>query len=101
MNKLSKEEIIHIANLAKLKFTDTELGKFANEFNSILEYISQIKECNTTGIEFEHHLKDFKGEVLQEDIKKESLNRDLILSNATKARNKAGYIRTSKIVSKE
>lgn len=97
---LTKEEIKHIANLAKLKFSNEEIEKFSDEFNSILDYISQIKECDTTGIEFEHNLNNFRGNVLQEDVTKESLNRDVVLKNATNGRNKNGYIRTSKIVSK-
>lgn len=101
MSQLSKEEIKHIADLAKLKLTDNELDKFAVEFNSILDYVSQIKECDTTGIEFEHNLHNFKGSVLQEDISRVSLTTDEVLKNATEGRSKGGYIRTSKIVSKE
>jgi len=98
---LTKEEIKHIADLAKLRFTDEELEKFSGEFNSILDYISQIKECDTTGIEFEHNLDTFDGDVLQEDITRPSLSRDEVLENATNGRSKNGYVRTSKIVSKE
>jgi len=101
MIKITKKEIKHIAVLAKLSFNDSELQIFEKEFNSILEYISTINECDTTGIEFEHNLSDFKGLVLQEDIKRPSIKRDQLLMNATDGRNKNGYIRTSKIVSKE
>ncbi|CAG1771156.1 Glutamyl-tRNA(Gln) amidotransferase subunit C [uncultured bacterium] len=95
------EEIKHIANLAKLKFTDAELAKFASEFNNILDYISQIKECDASDIEFEHHLNNFAGNVLQPDEIKPSLPQAKVLQNATDGRTKNGYIRTSKIVSKE
>jgi aspartyl-tRNA(Asn)/glutamyl-tRNA(Gln) amidotransferase subunit C len=101
MSKLSIEQIKHIANLAKLEFSDKDLEKFSVEFNSILDYISLIKECDTTGIEFEHNLNNFKGEVLQEDVARLSLDREKVLLNATEGRNKSGYIRTSKIVSKD
>ncbi len=98
---LTKDEIKHIADLAKLKFSDSELEKFSGEFNSILEYVSQIKECDTTGIEFEHNLNHFIGNVLQEDVARESLSTTEVLKNATEGRSKSGYVRTSKIVSKE
>lgn len=101
MSNLSKEEIIYIANLAKLKLTDSEVEKFQNEFNNILDYISLIQECDTKDIGDEHHLENFVGEVLQEDIPVTSLTQDQVLSNATNGRNKEGYIRTSKIISKE
>lgn len=101
MKKITRDEIKHIAGLAKLEFTDEELDKFEGEFNNILGYISMIKECNTTGIEFEHNLQDYNGAVLQKDISRKSLPQDKVLMNATQGRSKNGYIRTSKIVNKE
>lgn len=102
MNKtLTKEEIKKIAGLAKLDFSDVELDKFAGEFNNILNYVSLIQECDTTGIEFEHNLADFQGDVLQKDEVKPSLQQDKLFKNATDGRSKFGYIVTSKIISKE
>jgi len=101
MIKITKEEIIKIAQLSKLKFTDKEILQFENEFNNILEYISMIKECDTSTIRFEHNMQDYRGKVLQEDIIKTSIKRDKALQNASEGRTKYGYIRTSKIVSKE
>jgi aspartyl-tRNA(Asn)/glutamyl-tRNA(Gln) amidotransferase subunit C len=99
--EVTKEEIKHIASLAKLSFSDSELEKFENEFNEILNYVSKIQECDVSGIDFEHNLQDFEGQVLQEDSVKLSLPRGKALQNATGNRNNGKYIRTSKIVNKE
>ncbi|MEO6729338.1 MAG: Asp-tRNA(Asn)/Glu-tRNA(Gln) amidotransferase subunit GatC [Candidatus Dojkabacteria bacterium] len=101
MADLTKEEIKKIAGLAKLDFSDTQLDKFAGEFNEILGYVSLIQECDTTGIEFEHNLNDFQGSVLQKDEVKPSTPQDKLMQNATDGRNKFGYIVTSKIINKE
>ena len=101
MNKLTKDEIKHIASLAKIKFTDEELNEFDKEFNEILGYVSMIQECNTEGIEFEHNLDDYEGEVLMEDEPRKGLSKEDALRNATEGRNKGGFIVTSKIVNKE
>jgi aspartyl-tRNA(Asn)/glutamyl-tRNA(Gln) amidotransferase subunit C len=101
MSKVTKEEIKKIASLAKLSFDDSGLERFEKEFNSILNYISLINECDTSGIEFEHHMNDFKGKVLQEDKAHVSLSREKALQNATQGRSKGGYIKVSKIVNKE
>jgi aspartyl-tRNA(Asn)/glutamyl-tRNA(Gln) amidotransferase subunit C len=98
---VTKEEIKHIASLAKLSFSDSELAKFENEFNEILSYVSKIQECDVSGIEFEHNMQEFIGDILQEDTVKPSLSREKVLQNATKNRNNGKYIRTSKIVNKE
>ena len=99
--KVTKEEIKHIADLAKLEFTDQELEKFEGEFNNILDYVSMIQECNTTGIEFEHNLNDFKGDILQEDLIKPSLPIEKVVLNATDGRSKGRYIKTSRMVNKD
>lgn len=101
MKELTLEEIKKIASLAKLEFSDAELDKFSGEFNNILDYVSMIQECDTTGIEFEHNLSDFQGTVLQKDEVKPSLPQDKLLQNATEGRSKFGYVVTSKIINKE
>lgn len=101
MKELTLDEIKKIAGLAKLDFTDEQLNKFSAEFNNILGYVSQIAECDTSGIEFEHNLNDFKGSVLQKDEFKPSLPQDKLLQNATDGRSKFGYVVTSKIINKD
>jgi aspartyl-tRNA(Asn)/glutamyl-tRNA(Gln) amidotransferase subunit C len=98
---VSKSDLKHIAKLAKLEFSDEELDSFGNEFNSILDYVSKINECDVSGIDFEHNLQNYSGEVLQQDAVKTSPATVLMLHNATEGRTKNGYIRTSKIVNKE
>lgn len=97
---LTKEEVKKIASLAKLSFTDEELDKFIQQFNSILDYIRLIDDCDTEGIEDTHNLEDYSDEVLQEDIAQLGLSRDAALMNAVD-RVVYGYIKTSQIVSKE
>lgn len=97
---VTKDEIKHIAKLSKLQFIENELEKFEKEFNSILDYVSQVKECDVSGIEFEHNMSDYKGKVLNEDIAKKGLDKKAALKNATQGREKLGYIKTSKMIEK-
>lgn len=47
---ISKEQIDHIAKLARIKLTEKEEGKFANDLSSILEYIDKLNEVDTENI---------------------------------------------------
>lgn len=47
---LTKEEVKHIALLARLGLTDAEIEKFTGQLSSILEYVEQLKEVNTEGV---------------------------------------------------
>ena len=48
---LTKEEIQHIALLARLGLTDEEVEKYSDQLSSILDYIEQLKEVDTEGVE--------------------------------------------------
>jgi aspartyl-tRNA(Asn)/glutamyl-tRNA(Gln) amidotransferase subunit C len=49
--QLSREEIQHIANLARLNLTEEELDKYGSQLSDILSYIDQLKEVDVTGVE--------------------------------------------------
>jgi len=49
--KLSKEEVEHIAKLARLELGPEEVERFQSELANILDYVSQLKEVDTTGVE--------------------------------------------------
>lgn len=98
---VTKDEVKKTAELAKLELTDSEVEAFTTELSSILDYVSQVNECDTTGIEFEHNLSDYKDEVLQTDEPREKQYGKELLKTATDGREKNGYVRVSKIVNKD
>lgn len=48
---LSKEEVEHIALLARLGLTNEEVEKYGEQLSSILDYVEQLKKVDTEGIE--------------------------------------------------
>jgi aspartyl-tRNA(Asn)/glutamyl-tRNA(Gln) amidotransferase subunit C len=48
---LTREEIIHIADLANIKLTEEETTKFQTQLSSILEYIKKLNEVDTSSVE--------------------------------------------------
>jgi len=48
--KLSKEEIQHIADLARLELTDEELEKYGSQLSNVLTYIDELKEVDTADV---------------------------------------------------
>lgn len=39
---MTKEEILHLAHLSRIKISDEEVAKFQGEIEAILEYVSQV-----------------------------------------------------------
>ena len=48
---LSKEEIQHVAKLARLDLTEAELEKYGGQLSAVLDYINQLKEADVEGVE--------------------------------------------------
>lgn len=48
---LTKQEIEHVAKLARLELTEEEIEKYGSQLSSVLDYIDQLKEVDVTGVE--------------------------------------------------
>ena len=68
MAKLSKEDVLHIAHLSKLNLTDAETEKFAGQLSSVLEYVEQLKEVDTEGIEMVSQVTGLKDVFVADEI---------------------------------
>ena len=49
--KLNKQQVEHIAVLARLELTEKEKEMFASQLSSILDYVEKLKEVDTDGVE--------------------------------------------------
>jgi len=50
MVKISKDEVKHVAKLARLGLTDEEVGRFSTQLSSVFEYIEVLQEVDTEGV---------------------------------------------------
>lgn len=48
---LTREQVLHIAKLARLGLRDTEVEKFQTQLSGILAYVDKLGEVDTTGVE--------------------------------------------------
>ena len=93
--KISKEEVEHVALLARLKFSENEKDRFTIQLNRILEYMDQLGKLNTSHIEPTFHAVA-RVNIFREDSVKSSLPRDLSLKNAPDR--DRGFFRVPKII---
>lgn len=47
MDKLSKEEVMHVANLARININDSEMDKYARDLKLLLDDVDKIKNIET------------------------------------------------------
>src|SRR3989338_8594419 len=51
MSTITKDQVEHIAKLARLELTEEEKAKMTKELGQILAYVEKLQEVNTDGIE--------------------------------------------------
>ena len=78
---LSREQVEQIASLARLKLSPKEIEKFAGELTVILDYVEQLAEVDTEGVELKDQFITAEN-VFREDKIRKSLSRDEALSSA-------------------
>lgn len=81
MTDINRKLIEHVANLARLRFPETDLERYTQKAKHIIEYVEKLKAVDTTGIEPTAHAVDAQG-FMRDDAVKVFENRDGILANA-------------------
>ena len=69
---LSKQEVEHIAKLARLELSEKEVEKMQRELSSILNYIEKLKEVDVKNVEPMSHSLNIEN-VTREDLPAETL----------------------------
>jgi len=77
---VTKDNVKHISDLARLEMTDDELETFTGQLNSILEYASKLNELDFKDVEPTSHVIPLKN-VFREDKVKDSLPPDELLKS--------------------
>ncbi|MGT0185997.1 Asp-tRNA(Asn)/Glu-tRNA(Gln) amidotransferase subunit GatC [Staphylococcus aureus] len=82
MTKVTREEVEHIANLARLQISPEETEEMANTLESILDFAKQNDSADTRRrLEPTYHVLDLQN-VLREDKAIKGIPQELALKNA-------------------
>src|SRR4051794_20910402 len=87
---LTREEVAKVALLARLRLAPEELDQFTGQLNSIVEFVAQLQELDTTQVEPLAHGIEVRN-VFRDDVRGPSLPREAALSNAPK-RNQESFL---------
>lgn len=79
--KITKEEVLYVANLARLEMNEESIDKFARQIGTILEYVDTLNRVDTEGVSPTSHAI-FLTNAFREDEIKEHLDREAALANA-------------------
>ena len=98
MAAISREEVAHLARLARLAVTDTELDTFAGQLDVILQSVARVGEVAADDIPPTSHSVPLTN-VLREDVVVPCLTRDEALAGAPDT--EGGRFRVPRILDEE
>jgi aspartyl-tRNA(Asn)/glutamyl-tRNA(Gln) amidotransferase subunit C len=85
MSKLSKDDLLHVARLARLKIPEAQLATMEKQFNEIVGYVEKLNELKTDGIEPTTQVisnPNQLGTPLAADAPEPSFSKDDVVANA-------------------
>jgi aspartyl-tRNA(Asn)/glutamyl-tRNA(Gln) amidotransferase subunit C len=80
---LTRDDVKKVSLLARLLLSDDELEAMTSQLGRVLEYVQQLEELDTSGVEPMAHAID-RTNVFAEDEPQPSLDREAALANAPK-----------------
>jgi aspartyl-tRNA(Asn)/glutamyl-tRNA(Gln) amidotransferase subunit C len=78
---IDREQVLHVARLARLELGDAELEQMASELSGILEHVERISELDLDGVEPTSHVVGLEN-VLRADEPRPSWPREQVIEQA-------------------
>ncbi len=78
---IEREQVLHVAKLARLRLSEDEVEKMSGELSGILEHVDRIGELDLEDVEPTSHVVELEN-VLRPDEPRPSWPRDVVLEQA-------------------
>lgn len=96
--RITRDDVAHVARLARLDLSDEELDRFAGQLATVLEHADGVAALDTAGVPPTAHPLPLEN-VLRDDRPRPSLDREELLAMAPAA--EAGRFRVPRILGEE
>ena len=93
--KLSREEVLHIARLARIALTEEEITRLSDQLSNLLEHFQVLQEVNTDNVSPTAQSIDLRS-VMREDVVEASMPVEDVLLNAP--RREGDYFRVKPVL---
>jgi aspartyl-tRNA(Asn)/glutamyl-tRNA(Gln) amidotransferase subunit C len=78
---IDREQVLHVARLARLELSNEEVTKISGELSNILEHIEKISALDLDGVPPTSHVVDVPN-ALRPDVPRPCLPREVVLAQA-------------------
>lgn len=79
--RLLREDVVHVAKLARLALTEAEIAQYTADLAAVLEHAQDVAALNTEGVSTTAHPLPLSN-VFRDDVVRPSVGRDAVLAMA-------------------
>ena len=87
MAKLTREDVLHLAQLARISLSDDEVTEFSEELSAILQYVEQLSQVDVSGLVPTNQVTGLTNVMRDDVIKKYGYEPLDLLKNVPKTEN--------------
>ncbi len=81
MAEITRDEVLHVAELARLALSDEELDTFTGQLAAVLDHAADVEALDVSGLEPMSHPYPLRN-VLRDDVVTQTVDRDEVLAAA-------------------
>jgi aspartyl-tRNA(Asn)/glutamyl-tRNA(Gln) amidotransferase subunit C len=78
--KIKREDILHLAKLSNFSMSDSEIESIGNDLENIINYISELNELDTEGVEPTYQVFEMENIWRNDEIKEQEADREALLA---------------------
>lgn len=96
MASISKDEVVHLASLSNISLTDEEVASMQGDLEKILQYVAQLSDLDTTGVEPTYQVNGLENVDRSDEVIDYGVSREQLL--ATAPEQKDDQIKVPKVI---
>lgn len=82
MTQISRDDVLHLAQLSSLKLDETEIDNLTNDIGNILGYVKKLDNLNTEGVEPTYQVTGLSNVWREDNIIDYGISREALLDLA-------------------
>jgi len=88
MAKLTREDILKLAQLARLELSDDEVAEYSRELTAILDYVEQLSAVDVAGLEPTHQVSGLVNVAREDEVRDYGYTPDDLLKGVPAVKDK-------------
>ena len=86
MAKLTRDDVLHLAQLARISLSDDEVDEFSEELSAILQYVEQLSSVDVSGLKPTNQVTGLTNVMREDEVKDYGYAPSELLKNVPKTK---------------